>query len=148
MPQLRVLRPSDTGTHPGGDLIHRVAPWMSLRLGDSVETGQVGTSLPGRGHPPAASAAAAGRGPSGQPGAAAVRAPQTAAKRRGGGGSTAAGRCAALLPVRQRSFRVRPLPASWGREDSTLKADPRARLAPGKETRIKWSHRRCRHCGS
>lgn len=63
---------------------------MSLGLGDSVETGQVGTPLPGRGHPPAASAAAAGRGPSGQPGAAAVRDPQTAAKRRGGGGSTAA----------------------------------------------------------
>lgn len=80
--QFWILPKPDTSTHPGGDLIHRVAPWVSLRLCDSVETGQVGTPLPGRGHPPAASAAAACRGPSGQPGAEALRAPQTAAERR------------------------------------------------------------------
>lgn len=79
--QFRLLPPPDTGTHPGGDLIHRVTPRVSLGLGDSVEPGQVGTPLPGRGHPPATSAAAACRGPLGQPGSAALRDPQEEAKR-------------------------------------------------------------------
>lgn len=73
--QFMLLPAPDNCTHPGSDLIHRVAPRVSLGLGDSVETGQVGTPLARRGHPPTASAAAACRGPSGQPGAAAVRAP-------------------------------------------------------------------------
>lgn len=80
-----------TGTHPGGNLIYRVAPPVSLGLGDSVEAGQIGAPLPGGGHPPATSAAAAACGvASGKPGAEALRVPRAAAKQRGGGGSTAA----------------------------------------------------------
>lgn len=119
MSRFRLPRPPDTGTHPGGHLIHRVAPWVSLGLGDSVETGQVGTPLPGGGHPPATSAAPAACGvPSGQPGARLSGLPQ---RRRSGEGAVAPPRRhrrAALLPGRQRRFRVRRRLASWERNTS------------------------------
>lgn len=53
-------------THPCGNLIDRVAPRVSLGLGDSVEAGQVRTVTPRRGHPPSARASASW-GSSGSP---------------------------------------------------------------------------------
>lgn len=136
----------DTRTHPGGDLIYRVAPRVSMGFGDSVESGQVGTPLPGRGHPPSASAAAACRGPSGHPSGAAIRLPNKTRSSEG-----------AVAP-RQRLhaqlyFRV-------GKEASGSDRIPRARdgdpppwvltgvrTGPGKRARSKWLHRHSRHCG-
>lgn len=116
--QFRLLLPLDSRTHPGGDLIHRVAPRVSLGLRDSVETGQVGTPLPGRGHPPATSAAAACRGPSGKSCAAALPVPSGGEAVRGAVAPPRRLRRTALLPGRQRSFRVRQHLASWERKTS------------------------------
>lgn len=122
--QFRLLPPPDSRTHPGGDLIHCVAPRVSLGLGDSVETGQVGTPLPGRGHPPATSAAAACRGPSGNPAPQLSRFP-AAAKRRGGGGSTAAPPAHSSASGLAEKLPGQTASRILGKENLVLYSDPR-----------------------